>query len=54
MKYTIQFYKNRRWINTFWTRQGKAVSLRAAKKAKARAERRFPDAEYRIKKVTEK
>jgi hypothetical protein len=56
-KYVIQIrlFKKGGWKNTTWTRRGKPVLIRAARKALARAQRIFPPAlynfEYRIKQV---
>jgi hypothetical protein len=56
-KYVIQIrrFKEGRWKNTTWTRQGKPVLIRAARKALARAQRKFPptlyEFEYRIAQV---
>jgi hypothetical protein len=56
-KYVIQIrrFGKGRWKNTIWTRQGKPVLIRAARKALARAQRKFPptlhEVEYRIKQV---
>ena len=56
-KYVIQIrrFGKGRWENTTWTRQGKPVLIRAARKALARARGKFPptlyEFEYRIKQV---
>jgi hypothetical protein len=56
-KYVIQVrrFGKGRWKNTTWTRQGKPVLIRAARKALARARGKFPPTlynfEYRIKQV---
>jgi hypothetical protein len=56
-KYVIQIrrFGKDRWKNTAWTRQGKPVLIRAARKALARARGKFPptlyEFEYRIKQV---
>ena len=56
-KYVIQIrrFKKSRWENTTWTWRGKPVLIRAARKALARAGRKFPltlyNFEYRIKQV---
>ena len=56
-KYVIQIrrFKKSRWENTIWTWRGKPVLIRAARKALARAGRKFPltlyNFEYRIKQV---
>ena len=48
-KFVIQVKISGRWRLSFWTRGGLPVSARAAKVALAAAQRRFPDATYRIK-----
>jgi hypothetical protein len=49
--YVIKIKKSGRWRDTSWTRQGKPVSKRAAVKALARAQKDWPDEEYRIAEV---
>ena len=48
-KFVIQIKTSGRWCPSFWDLRGLPVSARAAKVALARAQRRFPDATYRIK-----
>ena len=48
-KFVIQIKISGRWYPSFWARGGLPVSARAAKVALAAAQRRFPDATYRIK-----
>ena len=48
-KFVIQIKTSGRWRPSSWTRGGLPISARAAKVALARAQRRFPDATYRIK-----
>ena len=48
-KFVIQIKTSGRWCPSFWALRGRPVSARAAKVALARAQRRFPDATYRIK-----
>ena len=57
-KYVIQIrrFKKDGWENTRWTRRGEPVLIRAARKALARAQRKFPPTlydyfKYRIKQV---
>jgi len=50
--YVVHVYKWKRWNKTIWTPGGKPVSRHAAMKAKARAERAFPNARFRIKEVS--
>jgi hypothetical protein len=49
--YVIWHKKSGRWRSTLWTRQGKPVSKRAAVKALARAQKDWPNEEYRIAEV---
>ena len=49
--YVVQLRKYGRWIKTYWTRQGRPVTLRSAKLAMGRALNRYPLCEYRIRKV---
>jgi hypothetical protein len=49
--YVIRHKKSGRWRSTLWTRQGKPVSKRAAVKALARAQKDWPNEEYRIAEV---
>jgi hypothetical protein len=48
-KFVIQIKISGRWYPSSWTLRGRPVSARGAKVALARAQRRFPDATYRIK-----
>lgn len=50
-KYVVQVYKWKRWNKTIWTRQGKPVFIRAARKALKRARKRFPESIYRLREV---
>jgi ribosomal protein L13E len=46
--YVVQVNTWKKWLKTWWTRQGKPVSKRAAELAMGRAQAAFPYNTYRV------